>query len=162
LYFAAQLCGLTYQATQQRSSEGRSGRFDCEKCSAPVHSWSGGYGYINSQPIRPRTATDPKLNGCDLRSGDATFNAPKFRKLLAEAIRLQIAQYAAENDTPEPYKESLPNFLIAGWGLATSENNIYFSARRSVRVSRPARAAIEIEFAAGGRMRIGRAVDAVI
>jgi hypothetical protein len=48
--FVCAKCGQPYRATQERFPYERPGRFDCVKCSAPVHSWRGFFDFAEWTP----------------------------------------------------------------------------------------------------------------
>jgi hypothetical protein len=65
--FICAKCGQPYRAIQERFSYERPGRFDCVKCSAPVHSWRGFFDFAEWTPEAmegPKTPTgiDPNAN----------------------------------------------------------------------------------------------------
>src|SRR5216684_5864675 len=54
--FSCPKCGLNYQATQEHSSDQRSGSFDCKNCKTNVLKWSGVYDYSRWTPV-PKALT---------------------------------------------------------------------------------------------------------
>src|SRR5665213_1853012 len=58
--FCCPNCDLIYQATQERAP-GRGGRFDCMKCNAEIHRWSGEYDFVVWRPLSERVLKRPKV-----------------------------------------------------------------------------------------------------
>jgi predicted RNA-binding Zn-ribbon protein involved in translation (DUF1610 family) len=64
--FSCPKCGLNYQATQEHSSDQRSGSFDCKNCKTNVLKWSGVYDYSRWTQliaVPDRQASDGKARG---------------------------------------------------------------------------------------------------
>lgn len=68
VYFSCPLCTLIYRTKQISTPEQTTGKFQCVKCSAIVHSWSGSHDFVRWKPIAEK-------NPDTLRKGETRARA---------------------------------------------------------------------------------------